>query len=509
MKKGLFLVLLTILLMVTIHPLKAHAVETNGWTKRADLPEERIGASVGVVDGKIYVFGGASQQSKFNDSTYMYDPNTDSWTEKASMPRERTGAAYATVGKKIYVIGGLTDTTKTVHKTIDVYDTEVDQWTEEPIQMPEKFIYTSYINGSLRAVTVGEKIYIVASLSSSQVNFYSYDTVSGEWESLDNSQLTSRQGRSIAEINGKLYIAGGEANVSRTNDKDILEYDMTLGKWQRLKDIQLNSFAYEAAYATYNHKLFMIGGQRIGDRSSKLLKQVQIFDPKTSQVQDSLYEIPEGRVGSVAAIADDQLYVIGGRDYAESIGSYSVKNNFKSVISIPLKNLQKVSKDQDETKPDDGTTEEPKDQDGTKPDDGTTEEPKDQDGTKPGDGTTEEPKDQDGTKPGDGTTEEPKDQDGTKPSDGTTEEPKDQDGTKPGEEATKGILSITMNNGLQKDYFLSMKEINDFLNWYKERSFGIGMNFYEINDEHNKGPFTSKKDYVVYQNILMFDIKQY
>ncbi|BBP88626.1 hypothetical protein BsIDN1_22440 [Bacillus safensis] len=101
MKKGLFLVLLTIFMMVTIHPLKAHAAETNGWTKRADLPEERIGASVGVVDEKkIYVFGGASQQSKFNDATYMYDPKTDLWTKKASMPRERTGAAYATVGKK-------------------------------------------------------------------------------------------------------------------------------------------------------------------------------------------------------------------------------------------------------------------------------------------------------------------------------------------------------------------------------------------------------------------------
>jgi len=132
-----------------------------------------------------------------------------------------------------------------------------------------------------------------------------------------------------------------------------------------------------------------------------------------------------------------------------------------------------------------------------------------EDETKPDDGIAEEPKDQDGTKPGDDTTEEPKDQDGTKPGGGTTEEPKDQDGTKPGEETAKGILSITMINGLQKDYLLSMKEINDFLNWYKERSFGIGMNFYEINDEHNKGPFTSKKDYVVYQNILMFDIKQY
>nr|WP_144533141.1 hypothetical protein [Bacillus pumilus] len=94
---------------------------------------------------------------------------------------------------------------------------------------------------------------------------------------------------------------------------------MTLGKWQRLKDVELNSFAYEAAYATYNHKLFIISGQQIGDRSSKLLKQVQIFDPQTSQVQDSLYEIPEGRVGSVAVIANGQLYVIGGRDYLSQL----------------------------------------------------------------------------------------------------------------------------------------------------------------------------------------------
>ncbi|WP_144525676.1 Kelch repeat-containing protein [Bacillus pumilus] len=129
----------------------------------------------------------------------------------------------------------------------------------------------------------------------------------------------NHQGRSVSEINGHIYVAGGEASISRGKDKDILRYDMMLGKWQRLKDVQLNSFAYEAAYATYNHKLFIIGGQQIGDRSSKLLKQVQIFDPQTSQVQDSLYEIPEGRVGSVAVIANGQLYVIGGRDYLSQL----------------------------------------------------------------------------------------------------------------------------------------------------------------------------------------------
>ncbi|MEK4845545.1 hypothetical protein ACIGEH_13745 [Bacillus altitudinis] len=189
-----------------------------------------------------------------------------------------------------------------------------------------------------------------------------------------------------------------------------------------------------------------------------MVNKVQIFNPQDGQFKNSAYELPEGRVSAVATIVDDQLYVIGGRDYSYSMRNLSVKSDYRSVISISLKDLQVT---EDETKPDDGIE------------------------------------------------EDPKDQDGTKPGDGTTEEPKDQDGTKPGEETAKGILSITMNQWVTKGLLLSMKEINDFLNWCKERSFGIGMNFYEINNEHNKGPFTSKKDYVVYQNILMFDIKQY
>ncbi|AOC57115.1 Kelch repeat-containing protein [Bacillus pumilus] len=497
MKKGLLLVLLTIFMMVTIHPLKAHAAETNGWTKRADLPEERLHSSSAVVDGKIFVFGGSSEKSHSNKNTYMYDPHKNEWISKADMPRERTDSAAVAIGKKVYVIGGAyQDSTK----TIDIYDTESDTWSEKPILIPT-FAVT---NGDIIATGENGKIYILATSKSphQEHNFYSYDTKTDKWQQLKMFPQ-SFTGMSMSEvINNKIYATGGYRGTQNTQ---IYEYNIETNQWVRTKS-KLEFYQVGAAFTTYQGKLFMVGGQHSVDRSSPILPYTQYYDVNSNSVKKSINELPEARVGSSAVTLDGMIYIIGGRNFKEYYNFKYVKSNFKSVISISLKDLQIA---EGETKPDDGSAEEPKDQDGTKPDDGTTEEPKDQDGTKPDDGTTEEPKDQDGTKPGDGTTEEPKDQDGTKPDDGTSEEPKDQDGTKPGEEATKGILSITMINGLQKDYLLSTKEINDFLNWYKERSFGIGMNFYEINDEHNKGPFASKKDYVVYQNILMFDIKQY
>ncbi|AVM26122.1 kelch-like protein [Bacillus pumilus] len=500
MKKGLFLMFLTILMMVTIHPLKAHAAETNGWTKRADLPEERLHSSSAVVNGKIFVFGGSSEKSSSNKSTYMYDPHKNEWSSKADMPRKRTDSTAVAIGKKIYVIGGAY---RESANTIDIYDAESDTWAETSINIP----YSAVTQGDISASVVNDKIYILATNKSSfqEHNFYSYDTKADKWQQLKMfpQQFT---GMSMSEvIDNKIYATGGERTVSNHKNAQVYEYNIETNQWTQMKS-KLKFYQLGAAFTTYQGKFLMIGGQYDNDRSSPISPYTQYYDANSNSVKRSISELPEARVGSSAVTLDGTIYIIGGRNFKEYYHSKSIKSDYKSVISISLKDLQIA---EGETKPDDGSSEEPKDQDGTKPGNGSTEEPKDQDGTKPGNGSTEEPKDQDGTKPGDGSTEEPKDQDGTKPGDGSTEEPKDQGGTKPDEEATKGILSITMINGLQKDYLLSMKEITDFLNWYKERSFGIGMNFYEINDEHNKGPFTSKKDYVVYQNILMFDIKQY
>ncbi|MEC3589315.1 kelch repeat-containing protein [Bacillus mojavensis] len=82
--------------------LQTVSAETVEWKERADLPEPRVGASSGVVDGKIYVIGGGTVKSgTYGNQTFVYDPKTNEWTKKADMPTERGGAATVTVDGKI------------------------------------------------------------------------------------------------------------------------------------------------------------------------------------------------------------------------------------------------------------------------------------------------------------------------------------------------------------------------------------------------------------------------
>ncbi|MES9723420.1 DUF1668 domain-containing protein, partial [Bacillus safensis] len=188
-------------------------------------------------------------------------------------------------------------------------------------------------------------------------------------------------------------------------------------------------------------------------------KYQYLYDVNTEQ--KSYVNTPQSdmRIAHSSVIIDDTLYIIGGRIPNNNFTQLADRN-YKSVISISLKDLELPN-----------NTETPGDKDSE-----PTTPPKD-DSTNPGD------KDQEPTTP---------------PKDDATNEDGD------------ALLIITMVNGLQKEYDLSMKEVNAFLSWYKKRDAGEGPGFYEI-DEHdnNKGPFESKKDYVVFKNILMFEVNKY
>ncbi|CAL8897921.1 DUF1668 domain-containing protein [Bacillus sp. FSL M8-0266] len=410
----------------------------------------------------------------FTQSVQMVHAAKDEWNQLADLPTARVGSVANAVDGKIYVIGGFNAFNETLE-----YDPSVDKWTKK------KDIPTG--RGGAASVVVGSKIYVLAGKHTGFTynKFEVYDTKNDEWETLPDIPFVSKSKGSYnvqaGVIGNKIYVFGG---------KEFFSYDLSEQTWK--EEAPLNVKIEGAIGLVLDEKFYIFGkndkrevfefdakkevwtakkkGFVSGYLNGVTYKNNMIFPGGTTRSliaydteQEELVRIDvpyhNMRIGASSVVIGDMLYLLGGRDYNLNYTETADKN-YKSFISLSLKDLEFPN-----------NTETPGDKDpdpATPPKDGST---------NPGD------KDPEPTTP---------------PKDSATDEDGD------------ALLIITMVNGLQKEYDLSMKEVNAFLSWYKKRDAGEGPGFYEI-DEHdnNKGPFESKKDYVVFKNILMFEVNKY
>ncbi|PRS31218.1 Kelch repeat-containing protein [Bacillus pumilus] len=407
MKKWIVMMLLVILSFTQVFQV-ANAAKDE-WNQLADLPTARIGAVANAVDGKIYVIGGFNALNE----TLEYNPSTNQWTKMKDIPSGRGGAASVVVESKIYVLAGKHQNS---FNKFEVYDTKKDEWevlTDIPFESPSKGAY------NVQAGVIGNKIYVLGGNE-----FFSYDLTENKWKKEASPSFKTQRAIGLV-LKEKFYIIG------ENNNGEIFEFDAANESWSAkkggFKKVYLTGVTYKD-----NMILPTISPNRLYVYNDEKEEMVKVVIPNN-----------DIRVGASSVIIGDMLYVIGGRKYNQNLNYTDVADrNYKSVISISLKDLELPN-------------------------------------------NTETPGDKD---------PEP------------TTPPKD-DGT---DEDGDALLIITMVNGLQKEYDLSMKEVNAFLSWYKKRDAGEGPGFYEI-DEHdnNKGPFESKKDYVVFKNILMFEVNKY
>lgn len=73
----------------------------------------------------------------------------------------------------------------------------------------------------------------------------------------------------------------------------------------------------------------------------------------------------------------------------------------------------------------------------------------------------------------------------------------------------KAILEIAMVNGTEKEYDLTVAELQSFLTWYDGRSDGTGKAYYTFIKKVNIKPFISRKEYIAFDKILSFEVKDY
>ncbi len=215
---------------------EAYNPASNSWTTKSPMPIPVLGAASAVLDGKIYIIGGARHfqqgwELSTVGSTQVYDPENDAWSTRASLPNgvtESYAAAGATSGvtapKKIYVVGGSNQTNYS--EITYVYDSKGNVWSTAAA-MPTPRVY-------LGVAVVDDILYAIGGFDSKnwlnvneQYMPLGYGTVPPELHVLspENKTYNSKNIQLVFSVNRPTnwmgYSLDGQANVTVTGDTEV------------------------------------------------------------------------------------------------------------------------------------------------------------------------------------------------------------------------------------------------------------------------------------------------
>lgn len=184
---------------------------TDTWTPKADMPTPRSAATC-VVNGKIYLIGGANQKQHRSEIVDVYDPATDTWARAKSMNHARSGAAISVVDGKIYVMGGTGWPQIPNHpgpflSSMEVYNPKTNQWREIGDMPAAKSSHTASV--------IDGKIYVIGGFfrgNGLDVRYFKtieiYHPETGRWTQKPDMPV-SKLGHAAEVINGQIYILTG------------------------------------------------------------------------------------------------------------------------------------------------------------------------------------------------------------------------------------------------------------------------------------------------------------
>ncbi|XP_061974748.1 F-box/kelch-repeat protein At1g67480-like [Populus nigra] len=120
---------------------------------------------------------------------------------------------------------------------------------------------------------------------------------------------STKAGFGVVVLNGKLLVMAGYSVIEGTGtaSADVYEYDCYLNSWSKLSS--MNVARYDFACAEVNGKVYAAGGYGT-DRDS--LSSVEMYDPETGR-WTLIESLRRPRWGCFACGFEGKLYVMGGR----------------------------------------------------------------------------------------------------------------------------------------------------------------------------------------------------
>ncbi len=284
---------------------------TLDWKKAAPSPFTRVESPAAVIDGKIYLFGGFTEDLDASQELDVYDPARDSWTRKKDMPTRLTHLNAVVDGSSVWLAGGF----KGRHPgpvTAEVwkYNVPTDTWTAgPPLPAPRA-------GGGL--AIAGNQLHYFGGYKTDR------DTCAGDHWSLSlaggkawqrEADLPVPRGHvSAAVLDGKIYALGGDHghDITQIDLKSCHCYDPATKIWSEIANLPDGRSHFEGSTIVYQGKILVVGGRCNSSQPPRnVVGDLLQYDPQANAWR-VLGAMPEKVLAPVAAIVSGRLVVTSG-----------------------------------------------------------------------------------------------------------------------------------------------------------------------------------------------------
>ncbi len=281
------------------------------WKQAAPSPFARVESPTCVVEGRLCLFGGFTEELGAATQLDVYDPASDAWSKKKEMPAGLTHLNPASDGKTIWFAGGFKGRHPgPVTDEVWKYDIASDSWTSGP-PLPEP-----RAGGGLEVV--GRQLHYFSGYKADR------QTDAGDhWSlSLDEPKVWQREADlpdprghvSAAVLGGKLYALGGDHGHDKTqiDVASCHRYDPATKQWSAIASLPDGRSHFESSTFIHQGRILVVGGRCNSSQPPRnVVDDILAYDPPSDKWH-VVGRLPEKLLAPSAAIVSGRLVVIGG-----------------------------------------------------------------------------------------------------------------------------------------------------------------------------------------------------
>ena len=305
-----------VLISISIVICGAYADDNSHWIAETSLNTARDQFGGGIINGKIYVFGGNSITGDNLNSTEMFDPITRKWNYRATNEHNDgygvEELTSAVLNGKLYIFGGWGGGNPYgVFNFVEEYNPNLDTWSSKA-DMPTT-------RSGCTAVTYKDEIYVFGGyyLYDGGNEIYhdvveAYNPEKNTWRSVTKIP-DGRTQSAIAVYGNTAYLFGGFSPYTEQILSNVLTYNFETNEWKTTAMTLPvpRIFSYSCSAPLMDGKVYLIGGIEGNIIDYYPSKRVDIYDFSTNNWINGP-SLPQATDSHLAVILGHYIYVVGG-----------------------------------------------------------------------------------------------------------------------------------------------------------------------------------------------------